>query len=441
MPERPDESGRPFLPRRFVASLAPLRQQSYRRLWVGRSISSAGDSLTLIASVFAVLAIGGNAAEIGYIAAIQALTRTTFVLVGGVWADRLRRQYVILTADVIRAIVQASLAALLLLHRARIWELAVGAAIFGAAKAFAGPASSGLLPETVSREQLQDANALLSFTGSFFEQCGPAVGGLLIAGFGPGLLYALDAASFVVSAISLGTLKLKPRELPDRGSFWADLRVGWQEMAIRPWYWLNLITHALWNFAIPAMWVLGPVIALKMLGGASSWGLIAAAWAAGGTVGGIISLRARPRRPLIAANLALVLTALPLLALARPLGTWAIAVTAVAGGSGVIFLNTVWDATMQQLIPAQVRSRVNSYDRLISYVVMPAGYAVVGPLAAAFGFRATVLAFAVLLGGPSCLVILIPGIRAVRRTKEGRIIQSVSSTRREVRAHEYCPPS
>ena len=61
-----------------------------------------------------------------------------------------------------------------------------------------------------------------------------------------------------------------------QASFWSDLAEGWHELAIRPWYWINLIAHACWNFAIPAYFVLGPVIAARSLGGASAWGAITA---------------------------------------------------------------------------------------------------------------------------------------------------------------------
>jgi hypothetical protein len=413
-------SGRSWLG--LAGSLAPLAGRAYRLLWIGQSVSSAGDALVQIALVFAILRVGGTASDIGYIAAILTVTRVTFILAGGVWADRLRRQVVMLVSDVLRACVQATLAVLLVTGHAHIWELGLGAAIYGGAQAFFGPASTGLVPETVSAEQLPQANALMSLSGSFASVGGPAIAGVLVAVFGPGLVFAIDAASFVVSAVSLGLLRLPPRNLPPRGSFRGDLAVGWHELVIRPWYWLNLIAHALWNFAVPAFLVLGPVIAATRLGGASAWGAISAAWAAGAAAGGILALRLRPRRPLVAANLTLVFGALPLLALAPPLATWVIAAASVFSGIGLIYLNSVWTATMQVLIPDQVRSRVDSYDWLISLVVMPAGYAIVGPLAAAFGDPATLLGAALIIAVPCALVVLLPGIRAVRRNPDGTIV-------------------
>ncbi len=407
--------------RRFRSSLAPLARPAYRRLWLGQSVSSAGDSLVTVASVLAVLRIGGTATDIGLLAAVLTVARVVFTLLGGVWADRLPRQFVMLASDVIRAGVQTVLAVLLVAGRAHVWQLVVGAAIYGTAQAFFDPAATGLVPETVPADQLQQANALMSFSSSFLFVAGPATAGVLVAAFGPGPLFAVDAATFVVSAISLAMLRVAPRALPERTSLWKDLAIGWHEMATRSWYWLNLLAHALWNFAIPALWVLGPVIATRLLGGPSAWGAISAAWAAGSVVGSVVALRLKPRRPLVAANLALVPTALPILAMVRPLPLWLIVIAAVAGGMALVFLNTVWVATMQQLIPDQVRSRVDSYDWLISLAVTPAGYVLIGPVAAAIGDAKTLIGCAVLLAVPGCLVTLIPGIRTIKRMPDGKV--------------------
>ena len=401
-----------------MAAFPLMANRAYRLLWVGQTVSSAGDALTLVAVVFAILRIGGTAADIGYVTAAATFTRVVFVLAGGVWADRLPRHLVMLTSDAVRAAVQSVLAILQFAGLAKVWELGLGAMIFGAAQAFFGPASTGLLAEIVPADRLQQGNALMSFAARTCAVGGPAAAGLLVAIFGPGLVFAVDAASFTVSAASLALLRLAPRTMPARNSFRADLTAGWHEMVIRPWYWLNLVAHAICNFAIPAYFVLGPVIATRMLGGASAWGAISASWAAGAVGGGIITLRVRP---LVAANLALALTALPLLALVRPMATWQIGIAAALSGGATIFVNNVWEATMQQLIPDEILSRVDSYDLLISLVVMPVGYVVVGPLASHIGDTGVLVGAALILGATCGLTMLIPGIRAVRRTSEGMI--------------------
>jgi MFS family permease len=391
-------------------------------MWLGSTTSSLGDAVVQIALVFAVLHIGGTATDIGLIAAVQTVARVAFLLIGGVWADRLRRQYVMLAADVVRGGVEAVLAVLLLTGHAHVWEIGLGAALYGIAASFFGPASTGLVPETVPAEELQQANSLLGLPQSFFSVGGPAVGGVLIAIFGTGWLFAFDAASFLVSVICLAQLRVPPRSLPAQGSFLADLGEGWHELAIRPWYWINLLAHACWNFAIPAFLVLGPVIAARSLGGATAWGVISAAWGAGAIVAGLFVLRVKPKRPLVVGNLLLTLGALPLLAMAFSRSVPLIAAANAASGFGLVTLNALWSATMQTLIPDQVRSRVDSYDWLVSLVIMPVGYAVAGPLSSSAGLTPTLVAAAIVISVPCALVVLVPGIRGVRRTPSGEIV-------------------
>jgi hypothetical protein len=198
---------------------------------------------------------------------------------------------------------------------------------------------------------------------------------------------------------------------------------------MRPWYWLNLIAHALCNFAVASYYVLGPVVAARSLGGAPAWGAISACWAVGAVSGGLLALRVRPRRPLVTSNLIMVLGALPLFALARPFATWEIAVAAALGSASTVFVNNVWMATMQELIPDQVRSRVNSYDWLISLVVVPAGLAVAGPVAAAAGISVTLVFAAVLSVAPCAAVVALGPIRAVRRNDDGNLDDSLGGIR------------
>ena len=102
-----------------------------------------------IALIFAILHIGGSASDIGVVLAVKTVAQVAFLLAGGVWADRLRRQYVMVTADAVRGVVQAGLAVRPVSGHARIWELAAGGALYGAATSFFNPASTALVPETV----------------------------------------------------------------------------------------------------------------------------------------------------------------------------------------------------------------------------------------------------------------------------------------------------
>jgi MFS family permease len=304
-----------------------------------------------------------------------------------------------------------------------MWHLVGGAIVYGLAAAFFQPASTGLVPATVSPARLQQANALMGLSRSTTSVGGPLLSGLLVAFVGPGWVFMINGVTFIISAATLAMLHVERTARGERQSFLKDLALGWHQLAIRPWYWLNLCAHAIWAFAIAAFYVLGPIVASRQLGGPSAWGLISASLGVGMVAGGLFTLRMMPSRPLIAANLALTLAALPLLALAVPLPAVIIALTCVVAFAGLTFLNEVWDAVMQQLIPANVLSRVTAYDWLISTIAMPVGYVLAGPVAQRVGIPATLVAAAIILAAPSFAIVLLPGVRRVRRTPQGTIVE------------------
>jgi len=408
------------LPKAFT----PLAERNFRYLWTGQAVSAAGDALSPIALAFATLQIAHSASALGLVLAAATTGRVVLLPVGGVWADRLPRQLVMLSSDSIRAVAMLTLAVVVLTGHAQLWMLIVPAVADGAASAFFLPASGALVPQTVSVTYLQQANALMGLTRSTTWVVGPAVSGLLVALAGPGWVFAIDAATFVVSALSLAMLRVPAMPPKEKTSFFAEMVAGWRAVSSRTWYLINLCSHALWNFAIAALFVLGPIIAKEHLGGASAWGLIGASMGAGSVIGGLIALRVMPRRPLVAANLALTLAALEALALIGPSPIVVIMATGVIGFAGLTFLNEVWFATVPQLLPADVLARANSFDWLLSLIAMPAGFAVCGPVADHVGIPTTLVGTAILLAVPSVLIMLVPGIRGVRRTPDGLVVAS-----------------
>jgi len=407
---------------RLPASLSPLAERNFRLLWIGQGVSAIGDAMSPVALAFATLSVSHSASALGLVLAVSTVARVVSLPIGGVWSDRLPRQLVMLSSDSVRAAVHSVVAVLLITGNAQLWHIVVQAIVYGFAAGFFMPASGALVPQTVSATRLQQANALMGLTRSISEVGGPALAGVLVAALGPGWVFAIDAATFVVSAISLAMLRVAPIVGKGQASFWSELADGLRAVTSRRWYLLNLGAHALWNFAIAAFFVLGPIVANNRLGGPSAWGLIGASMGVGAILGGLTALRMMPRRPLVVANLALILTAPQLLALAVPLPTAAIMASCVVGWAGLTFLNEVWFATVPQLIPADVLARANSFDWLLSIIAMPIGFAVSGPVADRIGIQTTLVAAAAIMAVPCFLVVLIPGVRHVRRTAEGLIV-------------------
>src|SRR5206468_8004596 len=172
-----------------------LRERRFRLLWLGQATSTLGDGLVPVALAFAVIqTLDGSPTDLGIVLAAQTLPLVAFVLAGGVWADRLPRQMVMLVSDVVRGAVQATMAVLLLSGNAELWHLVVLAAIYGTAQAFFQPAATGLVPATISAERLHQANALLGLSRSLAFVVGPAVSGVVAAVTNPGIVFVVDAA-------------------------------------------------------------------------------------------------------------------------------------------------------------------------------------------------------------------------------------------------------
>src|SRR5262245_16219501 len=252
---------------------AALRERQFRLLWLGQTTSTLGDGLVPVALAFAVIkSLDRGPTALGLVLAAQTLPMVAFVLAGGVWADRLPRQMVMLVSDVIRAVVQATLAFLLLSGSAEVWQLAALMAVYGTAQAFFQPAATGLVPATISPGRLQQANALLGLSRSLSFVVGPAIAGVIAATTNPGIVFVIDARTFTVSAISLAMLRLsRSRRAGERQSFIADLKGGWHELVSHTWLWVIIAWAATYlGIVIAPFMTLGPVVAKESLGGAAS---------------------------------------------------------------------------------------------------------------------------------------------------------------------------
>ena len=142
------------------------------------------------------------------------------MLIGGVWADRLERHRVMIATDVVRAVLHGTLAVLIFLGPVPIWAIVLIEACFGTAEAFFNPAATGLVPQTVPEGELQQANAATSVIFNAAELVGPAIATALVLGVGAGWAFAVDALTFVVSALLLA--RLRPRSRGERAAAPAD---------------------------------------------------------------------------------------------------------------------------------------------------------------------------------------------------------------------------
>jgi MFS family permease len=401
------------------ASVAPLRHREFRLLFLGRATAVLGNAIAPVALAFAVLDITGSKTDLGLVLAARSLPQVVFILVGGIWSDRLPRHHVMVASDVLSGASQAAVAALLILGEAQIWHLIVFAIVNGTASAFFFPASQGIVPQTVPPALLQQANALLRLVLNSSFIGGAALGGLLVAAFGSGTAIAIDAATYLAGAFFVGAMRLPRNLVLESANFLADLALGWREFRARTWLWVIVLQFSLVNAVEGgALNVLGPVVAEEELGGPRDWGLIVAAQAVGMVAGALIGLRFRPQRMLLAATLAILLMPGVLVVLGFPLALPVIIAAAFVAGIGIETFGVLWDTTMQQQIPGEMLSRLYSYDMLGSIALMPVGYAVAGPVAELLGVQTTLWAAAAVAVGATLPVLLVGDVQRLRRKPE-----------------------
>ncbi len=387
-------------------------------MWfAGSSLSALGTAMVPVTLTFAVLGRFHTATAVGTVLAAQTAPLALLLLFGGVVGDRVSRRLLLLASDVVSAIVQ-TLAALLLLHgHWQLWQLAALFAVQGAAAGLSAPALLGMVSDVVPAADRQQANTLRSLASSTALIAGPAVAGV-VAGFGGGGLgLGVNAGTYALSAAALAAMTTTPAARPadgtSRPTIAADLVQGWREFRSRSWLWAIVGQFGLFHLLVyPPVMVLGAVVAERHLGGASAWGSILAAFGAGSLAGGLVLLRWHPHRPLFVATVSGFGFAAfaAALALRAPL----VAVVVVAFGCGALLatFDVLWNTALTTHVPPDVLSRVSAYDYFGSVVLLPVGYAVVGPVAAAIGIAATLWIAA---GAWVVLCAAVLGVRDVRQ--------------------------
>lgn len=400
---------------RVPASLAVLREREFSLLFWARAVSQLGGALAPVAVAFAIIDLTGSATDLGLVLAAHFVPMVLFSLVGGVIADRLPRHHVMVASDIVRGASQLLLAGLLLGEVAEVWMFVVVSAANGAAAAFFFPASQGIIPQLVPVQRLQEANALLRLSHSATQIGGTAVGGVLVALIGSSAAIAIDGLTFLVGAVLLAVMRVPPLPIAAQ-RFVSDLAEGWREFVGRTWLWVVVVAFAFINaFWTAGIGVLGPLVAEQSLGGPAAWGVILAALSSGLLVGGAVSLRFKPGRPVRAGMLGMLTLALPLLALASgaPLGL--VVLAAATAGFGIEIFSVNWSFALQTEIEPEKLGRVNAYDGIGSIGLMPIGYAAVGPLADRIGVDETLYVCALVVLVASAATLAVPSVWRLRR--------------------------
>src|SRR5450755_1303795 len=407
-----------------------LAVRDFRLLLADRLIAPASVGFSMVGVSFAVLKATHSPADLSYVLAAQIAPALVFALIGGVAADRFRPQRVIVAANLLMALGEGTFGILVLSGHPPLWAMIGLEAITGTGVAIFYPASQALLPRLVSRSMLQEASAISRLAMNTGQMSGAAVAGLLVAAAGAGWALVLCGAGMVATVpllLSIRGSRPDTREEPQPGgaageagepvqapapSMLAELREGWSEFRSHTWLWVIVAQFGVILMAwYGAFEVLGPVVARAHLGGAAGWGAITASESVGLIVGGLVSLRFTPRRPMLFVVVIGGACAISPLSLAM---LWPLPVICLAAfGLGITMeiMMVQWTVALARRIPPDKLARVSSYDALGSVMAMPVGALVAGPIAAAIGVSAAQYGAAALIIIASALALIPRDVR------------------------------
>jgi len=392
--------------RQTAIDVAVLQNPVYRLLGLSQIASVAGEQILTVAITVLVLRNDGTASSLGLVLATRGLASVGFLLVGGVWADRLPRRRVLMAAYVVAAVAAGLL--VLIPMPPSLWLLASVIFVAGAAEAFIRPAFNAFLRGVLTDDQRVSGRALLSICVRTGVIAGPGIGVALLVDVGPRAAFGVTAAMFLLAAIVFWHMD-EPPWTPVRGrSMIADTVAGVTEARRRPWLvGLLLFSPVSLMFVIAPSHVLLPVVSRDTFGSYAVFGTALACFGAGGLLGSLAAMAWRPRSPGTVAMCSMALYALVPLALLYAPSTWMLFGSYLIAGFGVETYALRWDVAVQREFPDHLIGRITSLAWLSSLGLMPFGLALTGPITNLVGTTVVLwIAVVLVLVVPPCLLLV-----------------------------------
>lgn len=402
----------PRLRQKILSALAidvtPLRiSRDYRLLYLGQFVSMFGSAISYVVLPWQMYQLTKSSFAVGMLGVAEFVPMFLMAFVGGALADYVDRRQMIRLAESGLLLCCGILVVNSLLPQPRVWILFLVAALFAALSALQRPAREALTPRIVPPEQMPAVAALNSLKFNFSHIIGPSLAGIVAARFGPAIAFGLDAATYVVSLVTLWLMRAVPppadADRPSLKSVAAGLRYARSRQELLGTYLIDM--NAMF-FGMPM--ALFPALAESF--GHASVGLFYAMPSVGALLAALTSGWAnRVHRHGLAVTIAASVWGIAIVLFGLADSLWiALAFLALAGAADMIsglFRMTIWNQT----IPDYLRGRLAGIE-MISYLSGPyLGNAEAGLVASLFGLRASVVSGGVLcVLGSGALALLLP---------------------------------
>ena len=392
--------------KRRPAPGSPLADRNFRLLTAGQATSTIGDFCYAVALPWFVLSSHGGTVLLGTVLACYGVPRTALIPLGGILADRIGPRRLMLGADLARCLLAVALTVLAARHLATLAWLAPVAALLGAGEGLFMPASFAIMPSLLPAGSLQAGNAINSAAVQVGTVLGPTLGGTLVATSGPVPAFAIDAASFAVSALALWLMRpppavSAPAEAAGGGQAGAapegeaeGAAAGRRTAPPSVWRLLRgsvffrrvLLISVLANLTFAGTFEVALPALAHAHYGAGGFGTLMACLGIGSVAGTLVAARRlTSARPMVVASAAFIgagvfVALMPFLG-----GLPGAALAALIFGAGIGFGDIIVITLIQQWSPPAVLGRVMSLLMLASLGVFPVSVAISGLLVRALG--------------------------------------------------------
>ena len=401
-----------------VNLLKPLRQRDFRLLWSGMTVSLVGDGIFLVAMAWQAYELWNAPAALALLGIGMTVPTIVFLIPAGVLSDRLDRRSLLLRADIARAVVVGLLAALCLTGLLSFWQLVVLVALYGVGAAFFTPAFEAIVPDIVPADDLAAANALDQFVRPItLRLIGPALGGVLVAAFGAGTAFAVDAATFLASTVAIFLMR-PPAHARSRhvDSSISAVKEGLRFVRSRVWLWGTLVAAAIAYLAFmgPAEVLLPYLVKNDLDASAEDLGIVFAAGGIGAVGAALVmGQRGQPVRDVTFMYTTWTLATVAVAGYGLATASWQLMIACLLFHALETAGTIVWATIKQRHVPASMLGRVSSLDWLVSIGLLPLSFALTAPIAALVGPRATLVGAALLGGVVTLGALFLPGMRDV----------------------------
>ena len=400
-----------------VGLLRPLRSRDFRTLWTGMSISLVGDGIFLVAIAWTSYSLWNSPEALSVIGIAMTVPLIACLLVGGTVSDRFDRRRVMLVADVGRACAVGLISVLAFTHALTFVALVCAAAAYSVGTAFFTPSFEAIVPAVVHPQDLAPANSLDQFVRPIaMRLAGPALGGWLLASFGPGTAFAVDAVSFLASAAAVACITSKAVTRGTSASTFAAAAEGFRFVRSHVWLWGTLLSAAIAYlvFLGPTEVLLPFVVKNQLHGSAADLGYVFAAGGIGAVGAAVLmAQRGQPKRDVTFMYVCWTIATIAVAGYGLARTTLQLMAVCLAFNALETMGTIVWATIKQRHVPSSLLGRVSSMDWLISVGLLPVSFALTGPAADLVGIRATLVGAGVIGGAVTLGALFLPGMRSI----------------------------